>query len=687
LNVYKKHRLRYTESVVPTGLAGIGRLWMKQKPVIVVICLLALFSLLLQQEVWAAKNEVTLGVLAFRPKPETLVHWQPTADYLTAKIGVTVRLEALSYAELEAAIREHRLDFVLTNPDHYVLMSKRNGLSSPLATLVEEQNGQPLSAFGGVIIARADRNDINSIADLHGKTVATPDTGSLGGYQAQAYELLQSGFSLPIDCKLLVTGMPHDKALAAVLEGRADAGFVRTGLIESLQHEGKLDIRRLKVINPRQVAGFPFLLSTRLYPEWPFAAMPEADEKLARQVAAALYTMPADARATQLGHYHGWAIPADYEPVRAALQELRLPPFDQVPSFTWRDIVEKNRYSIIIAAIGLVAVTFLMVLLVLSNRQLRIQRLHLANDITGRQAAEVKLREEAETRRQLLAALGEGVYGVDSAGRCTFVNPAALTKLGFSEAELLRQDQHTLFHHHRPDGQTYPVTDCPIHLTLQDGVTRHGEDWFFHRDGTGFPVGLTVAATERDGKRTGAVVVFRDISDHKRMMADLQNLATTDALTGLPNRRYFLLQLEQVRERMQRFAEPQVSLLMLDLDLFKRVNDEHGHAAGDAVLRHFAELVRGSLRKTDLAGRLGGEEFAIMLFGNDLASAIEFAERLRAQVGASVANHDGLELRITVSIGVTQLLGTDASADMALARADDALYKAKANGRNRVEAA
>jgi diguanylate cyclase (GGDEF)-like protein len=126
---------------------------------------------------------------------------------------------------------------------------------------------------------------------------------------------------------------------------------------------------------------------------------------------------------------------------------------------------------------------------------------------------------------------------------------------------------------------------------------------------------------------------------------------------------------------------------MLDLDHFKQVNDDHGHAAGDVVLRHFAERVQDSLRKTDQAGRLGGEEFAILLFGTDHASATEFAERLRDQVAADEAEHDSVKLRVTVSIGVTQLWESDASTDETLARADAALYRAKANGRNRVESA
>lgn len=657
---------------------------MKRSIAIFMCQLIALLAIGLPHWLWAADNGLSLGVLAFRPKPETLVRWQPTVDYLAAKIGCPVKLVALNYPELEAAIARRQLDFVLTNPGHYVLLTQRNGLSSPLATLIGEENGQPLSQFGGVIVTRAERTDIATLADLHGKTVAVTDAGSLGGYGAQAYELIQAGFSMPGEVKLQITGMPHDRALEAMLAGRADAAFVRTGLIESMEREGRLDSRRLNVINRRKAAGFPYLLSTRLYPEWPIAALPQVDAQLARQVAAALYTMPPDHPALRLGHYHGWAIPPDYQPVRAMLQALRVPPYDQAPSFTWRDIVEKNRATIAVAGVGAVLVVLLSIFLDLSNRQLRIQQRRLEDDISGRQAAELKLRQETKTRQQLLSALGEGIYGVDRDGRCTFVNPAALTMLGFTEAELLGQDQHALFHHHRPDGQAYPSADCPIHLTTLDGQTRHREEWFFKKCGAGFPVEITVAAIEQDAVRSGVVVVFRDIGERKRLEAELQALATTDSLTKLANRHYFHGQLKREWERLQRSGGP-AALLMLDLDHFKQVNDSYSHAAGDAVLRRFAELVSASLRKTDQAGRLGGEEFAILLPGADHAGALEFAERLRARVAADEIAYDDRELRITVSIGVTELAKSDATAEVALARADAALYRAKTNGRNRVE--
>ncbi|APA70358.1 CHASE domain-containing protein [Janthinobacterium sp. 1_2014MBL_MicDiv] len=177
-----------------------------------------------------------------------------------------------------------------------------------------------------------------------------------------------------------------------------------------------------------------------------------------------------------------------------------------------------------------------------------------------------------------------------------------------------------------------------------------------------------------------------DITERKRMNAELLQLATTDFLTNLPNRRQFMAALENEHARLQRELASCASVLMLDIDHFKRVNDDHGHAVGDAVLRHLGALMCQVLRKVDVPGRVGGEEFAILLPGTDLPAAAIFAERLRRRVADSALTTDGgIVITVTVSIGMAAMAGTDADCDAVLARADEALYRAKRGGRNRIE--
>eukprot|EP01022_Parablepharisma_sp_SALTPOND_P020904 TRINITY_DN3928_c0_g3_i2.p2 TRINITY_DN3928_c0_g3~~TRINITY_DN3928_c0_g3_i2.p2 ORF type:complete len:296 (-),score=106.97 TRINITY_DN3928_c0_g3_i2:144-1031(-) len=159
----------------------------------------------------------------------------------------------------------------------------------------------------------------------------------------------------------------------------------------------------------------------------------------------------------------------------------------------------------------------------------------------------------------------------------------------------------------------------------------------------------------------------------------------TDMLTGLPNRRAFYDRAIRELERAERYGRP-VSLIMLDIDRFKAINDSHGHAAGDEVLRHLAGILRQEKRSHDLVGRLGGEEFALVLPESSLEEAFNLAERIRATVAASPARHHGAAIGYSASLGVARQ-GPGDSIESLLHRADQALYAAKAGGRNRVEVA
>ncbi len=179
--------------------------------------------------------------------------------------------------------------------------------------------------------------------------------------------------------------------------------------------------------------------------------------------------------------------------------------------------------------------------------------------------------------------------------------------------------------------------------------------------------------------------VVEDITERKRLEQELRELAATDMLTGLPNRRAFIARLEEEHARLRRFDAQQAAVLMLDLDYFKNINDTWGHAAGDAVLREVAATINAQIREVDLCSRLGGEEFSVLLTGAAPVAAREFAERLRRRIAEIAVNHEGDIIKVTVSIGVAALRATDDSADAALLRADRALYKAKEVGRDRVE--
>lgn len=201
-------------------------------------------------------------------------------------------------------------------------------------------------------------------------------------------------------------------------------------------------------------------------------------------------------------------------------------------------------------------------------------------------------------------------------------------------------------------------------------------------DGSTFAAELSI---ERLAGSQQRVAEIRDVSHHKALENQLRQLATLDPLTNALNRRAFQAQAERELARSARYGTP-LSLAILDLDHFKRINDEHGHAVGDLVLCRFSELCRQQARSTDLFARFGGEEFVFLLPSTDAAAARHFLERLRENLQNLRLDSDAGELRVSVSIG---LVSADAPSDLAqlIERADRALYQAKANGRNRLESA
>ena len=182
------------------------------------------------------------------------------------------------------------------------------------------------------------------------------------------------------------------------------------------------------------------------------------------------------------------------------------------------------------------------------------------------------------------------------------------------------------------------------------------------------------------GMKGFAETLSRSI-DKRDQEARMYHLATTDSLTGLANHRHFIEQLSLEMKRTRRSGAP-CALLMMDIDHFKAVNDTYGHEAGDAVLVQLTSIMRSALRDIDTFGRLGGEEFAAVLPGAGVATAMQVAERLRSCVeGNEVATRAGT-IRVTISIGITLASGPDDDSDGILRRADNAMYQAKNEGRN-----
>jgi diguanylate cyclase (GGDEF)-like protein len=198
---------------------------------------------------------------------------------------------------------------------------------------------------------------------------------------------------------------------------------------------------------------------------------------------------------------------------------------------------------------------------------------------------------------------------------------------------------------------------------------------------------LATLAEESDANRQRAeqarCELEHEIARRRQLEAKLVRLATTDPLTGTLNRRqFFELGQDLVGRRSE--SKQRFGLLLIDIDHFKAINDQHGHPAGDAALKHMVGCLRAELRKTDLIGRLGGEEFAIALQTGATDVALRIAERLRTKVATSPLEHGSIRIEMTISIGLAMARDTDDSLEQIIARADAELYRAKESGRNRV---
>jgi diguanylate cyclase (GGDEF)-like protein/PAS domain S-box-containing protein len=301
-------------------------------------------------------------------------------------------------------------------------------------------------------------------------------------------------------------------------------------------------------------------------------------------------------------------------------------------------------------------------------------------DISARKEAQRRLQEaEAEARAQrdhataIIGAMSEG-YALTLDGEIKAINEALCTLTGFAASELIGS---------RPPFPFWPPEEREANAKIvADVVTRHGGTYeltLMRANGERFEAEVTARpAREENGRAIGFVSTLRDVSVQKRQQRELERLARTDSLTQLANRH--VLQEALAREAARRSADgQQLALVLLDLDLFKQVNDRFGHPAGDAVLVEVAQRLEETVRAGEVLARVGGEEFAWLLPACDAEEAVAAADRARAAIASEPFGRAG---KLTMSAGVG-LVSTPSDGDALYRLADRALYDAKQSGRNR----
>jgi diguanylate cyclase (GGDEF)-like protein/PAS domain S-box-containing protein len=316
-----------------------------------------------------------------------------------------------------------------------------------------------------------------------------------------------------------------------------------------------------------------------------------------------------------------------------------------------------------------------------SNSPTQLEDLTLA--LLHSRAEVERLREREQLFSTLLGSVNAVLWAFDwQAGRVIYVSPAYERTFGRSAA-LLLADYGEWRNSIYPDDLDYAAES--LAKVLETGAVEAREYRIIRADGQlrWLSDKCFISRSTEAGQAQIIVGIAEDITDKKQLEGELHRLATTDVLTQSSNRRHFFECAQREFEHARQFGSP-LAFLLLDVDNFKQVNDRFGHQMGDQVLQHLASCGASVLRRGDLFGRIGGEEFAVLLPGCEPALAEQIAERLQREVQRLRFSHALASFGITVSQGLACLRGDDLSVDGLFARADAAMYQAKRQGKNQI---
>lgn len=265
-----------------------------------------------------------IGVLAKNGPVKALKMWKATGDYLTEAVeGKSFEIIPLDFTEVNQAIEQGKVDFFLVNSSMYVTAQVKYGATS-VATMINSRQGKPLNSFGGVIFVSVENDAVNSIQDLKGKAFLAVKKSSFGGWQMAYKVMLDAGIDPLREFKKVEFSGKHENVVLAVQNGAAEAGTVRTDTLERMAAEGIIDMQDFKVLNPIEHAGFPFVCSTALYPEWPLAKTRQTPDDVAEKVVAALKKLDKDHKAAKDAKVVGWVDSLDYTPVEDLQKTLKV---------------------------------------------------------------------------------------------------------------------------------------------------------------------------------------------------------------------------------------------------------------------------------------------------------------------------------------------------------------------------
>lgn len=612
-------------------------------------------------------STVRIGVLAFRGSEQAMHRWQPLADFLNRSLPQHLfRIVPLNLAQMSEAVADGRVDFVLTNPGNYVLLESRYGISR-IATLKRHWKDHEYSQYGAVIFTRRDNEAITRLADLRGHSLMVVNDKAFGGFQMAWRELRDAGVDPFTDLSALrFNGFPQDNIVHAVLAGQVDAGTVRTGVLEYLALNDKIDLAQIRVLNPLNPAEFQFLLSTRLYPEWPLAKTRGTPDRLATEVVVSLFSAPELEFAVSASDWLSWTIPLDYSGVHELMRELQIGPYhrDQQISVT-RLLTEYWKWLVTFVAV-LLGLSLLSGYVMQVNRRLREaqRKLQEHRDVLEQRVAERtsslievnrELEEDIAARIRAEKSLKHSERTLRELNRIASVFPAQLEEkiesllilgrnhFGFAVATLYRRDGNQVNAVARvgqPPGSA--TVELPIDSTRFDELLAGAELLIQQSRGNGADVSpgeqSCVAVKVMVEGRPYGFLCLTDIGTGERHLDKVDR----DILQLLADWIGMEIARKQTSDREQQH--------LADLAHVSRLSTMGEMASGLAhelnqPLTAIANYMRGSLRRME-AGNLAAAEMQEIMGRSvrEAERAAEIIRRMRAFVNKSDPHRERIDL-------------------------------------------
>lgn len=296
--------------------------------------------------------------------------------------------------------------------------------------------------------------------------------------------------------------------------------------------------------------------------------------------------------------------------------------------------------------------------------------------------------ETVDFYREILDNLYDGIFFVDKEGRITYWNKGATSLTGYSSADVQGRNYCDIFQPLDKNGNHLCESEtCPIRRVFDISTLTEVEAYICHKEGHLLPISIRIAPVREVGQQYVVAVEIHSSSSPRYAMRqrleELQEMAMHDPLTGIANRRFVEINLAARLEELKRYGFD-FSVMFIDADHFKKINDTHGHAIGDRILKMISATIANSLRSFDIIGRWGGEEFVVLLINTRKEDLLTLADRLRRLVeNSALTLDDGEVLKVTVSVGATCAQKGD-SVESLVERADKLMFESKRRGRNRV---